>query len=138
MDARRALESPPPGVSDAALARAREEMFIAEGSDWFWWYGDDHSSDHDREFDELFRRHVQNVYRALGLPVPGELLVTNITTQPPDVEEVLQTVGTLVVGEAVRRLEPDLEMTVPGTSSPNWCHAAPSSLLLRSAESSSA
>ena len=29
----------------AALARAREEMLIAEGSDWFWWYGDDHSSD---------------------------------------------------------------------------------------------
>ena len=48
-----------------ALARAREEMLIAEGSDWFWWYGDDHSSDHDLEFDELFRRHVRNVYRAL-------------------------------------------------------------------------
>ena len=26
------------------LAQAREEMLIAEGSDWFWWYGDDHSS----------------------------------------------------------------------------------------------
>jgi alpha-amylase/alpha-mannosidase (GH57 family) len=25
-------------------------MLIAEGSDWFWWYGDDHSSDHDRAF----------------------------------------------------------------------------------------
>ena len=25
-----------------------EELLIAEGSDWFWWYGDDHSSDHDR------------------------------------------------------------------------------------------
>jgi len=84
-DARRALESPPPGISDGALAQAREEMLIAEGSDWFWWYGDDHSSDHDRDFDDLFRRHVQNVYRALGLPVPGELLVTNITTQPPEV-----------------------------------------------------
>ena len=36
--------------------RAFEELLIAEGSDWFWWYGDDHSSDHDREFDELFRR----------------------------------------------------------------------------------
>ena len=38
-------------------------MLIAEGSDWFWWYGDDHSSDHDMEFDDLFRRHLRNVYR---------------------------------------------------------------------------
>ena len=35
------------GLAADALARAREEMLIAEGSDWFWWYGDDHSSDHD-------------------------------------------------------------------------------------------
>ncbi len=61
-------------------------MLIAEGSDWFWWYGDDHSSDHDLEFDDLFRRHVRNVYRALDKPIPEELFVTNITTQPPDVE----------------------------------------------------
>ena len=40
-------------------------MLIAEGSDWFWWYGDDHSSDHDLEFDDLFRRHLRNVYRLL-------------------------------------------------------------------------
>jgi alpha-amylase/alpha-mannosidase (GH57 family) len=83
VDARRALESPPPGLSGQSLARAREEMFIAEGSDWFWWYGDDHSSEHDLEFDELFRRHVRNVYRALEKPIPEELWVTNITTAPP-------------------------------------------------------
>ena len=53
------------GLPPTPLARAREEMLIAEGSDWFWWYGDDHSSEHDLEFDELFRRHVRNVYRAL-------------------------------------------------------------------------
>ena len=58
-------------------------MLIAEGSDWFWWYGDDHSSDHDLEFDELFRSHVRNVYRALEKPIPEELWVTNISTKPP-------------------------------------------------------
>jgi hypothetical protein len=83
VDARRALESPPAGLADTALASAREEMLIAEGSDWFWWYGDDHSSEHDLEFDELFRRHVRNVYRALEKPIPEELFVTNITTSPP-------------------------------------------------------
>jgi alpha-amylase/alpha-mannosidase (GH57 family) len=81
VDARRALETPPPGVSDASLARAKEELLIAEGSDWFWWYGDDHSSDHDLEFDDLFRRHVRNVYRALEAPIPEELFVTNISTR---------------------------------------------------------
>ncbi len=58
-------------------------MLIAEGSDWFWWYGDDHSSEHDLEFDGLFRRHVRNVYKALEKPIPEELFVTNITTAPP-------------------------------------------------------
>jgi alpha-amylase/alpha-mannosidase (GH57 family) len=84
-DARHALESAPDTVGATARARAHEEMLVAEGSDWFWWYGDDHSSDHDREFDALFRRHVQNVYRALELPIPDELLVSNITTQTSDV-----------------------------------------------------
>jgi alpha-amylase/alpha-mannosidase (GH57 family) len=85
-EARRALDMPAPGVPAAALAQAREELLIAEGSDWFWWYGDDHSSDHDLEFDELFRRHVRNVYRALDKPIPEELFVSNITTEPPAVE----------------------------------------------------
>ncbi|MBI3402738.1 MAG: hypothetical protein HY048_15080 [Acidobacteria bacterium] len=77
-DARAAVEASP-GPPDA-VARAREELLIAEGSDWFWWYGDDHSSAHDREFDDLFRRHVRNAYQALGAPVPDELFMTNITT----------------------------------------------------------
>jgi len=85
-EARRALDAPPAGLAENALARAHEELLIAEGSDWFWWYGDDHSSDHDLAFDDLFRRHVRNVYRALDAPIPEELFVTNITTQPPSVE----------------------------------------------------
>jgi alpha-amylase/alpha-mannosidase (GH57 family) len=81
VDARRALETPAAGVSEASLARAKDELLIAEGSDWFWWYGDDHSSEHDLEFDDLFRRHVRNVYRALDAPIPEELFVTNISTR---------------------------------------------------------
>ena len=80
-DARRALDARACRACRRRRWRAaREEMLIAEGSDWFWWYGDDHSSDHDLEFDELFRRHVRNVYRALDKPIPEELFVTNITT----------------------------------------------------------
>jgi len=67
------------GVDAGAVVEAREELLIAEGSDWFWWYGDDHSSAHDAEFDDLFRRHVRNAYRRLQVPVPDELFVSNIS-----------------------------------------------------------
>jgi len=82
-DARQALDSPNPAISKEALERAWNELYIAEGSDWFWWYGDDHSSEHDLEFDDLFRRHLRNIYRLIDRPVPEELFVTNITTEPP-------------------------------------------------------
>ena len=82
-DARRAYDMAPESLTETARAQAREELLIAEGSDWCWWYGDDHSSEHDLAFDDLFRRHVRNVYRALERPIPEELFVTNITTSPP-------------------------------------------------------
>jgi len=55
----------------ADLATAREEVYVAEGSDWYWWYGDDHSSGRDEEFDRLFRTHLKNVYTALGAEPPA-------------------------------------------------------------------
>jgi alpha-amylase/alpha-mannosidase (GH57 family) len=79
-DARQALESPHGIVAPATAERAYEERLSAEASDWFWWYGDDHSSEHDAEFDDLFRRHLRNVYRLLGDTVPDELFATNIST----------------------------------------------------------
>jgi alpha-amylase/alpha-mannosidase (GH57 family) len=55
------------------LAAAQRELDIAEGSDWFWWYGDDHYSDQDDVFDALFRRHLTNVYLELGAEPPAAL-----------------------------------------------------------------
>jgi len=55
------------------VAEAWEELYIAEGSDWFWWFGDDHSSAQDGLFDRLFRKHLQNVYKLLGEQPPAEL-----------------------------------------------------------------
>ena len=49
---------------------ALEEILIAEGSDWNWWYGPEHHSANDREFDELYRKHLSNVYQALGASRP--------------------------------------------------------------------
>jgi alpha-amylase/alpha-mannosidase (GH57 family) len=54
-------------------ALAYEELLIAEGSDWNWWYGPEHHSVNDRDFDELYRKHLSNVYIALGGTAPDVL-----------------------------------------------------------------
>src|SRR5581483_1389274 len=79
-DARKTYAATAHDAGPADRLRAFEEILIAEGSDWCWWYGDDHSSDHDLEFDDLFRRHLRNAYQMLGQPIPEELFATNITT----------------------------------------------------------
>jgi len=61
------------------IQRAWDELFIAEGSDWYWWYGDDHNSGQDDVFDDLFRRHLRNVYTLLD-EVPPSILNKSITT----------------------------------------------------------
>ncbi|HUY88969.1 MAG TPA: glycoside hydrolase family 57 protein [Pirellulales bacterium] len=66
--ATKAREQPP-----EQLKLAWTELQIAEGSDWFWWFGDSHSSAQDSLFDRLFRKHLQNVYALLGDPPPVEL-----------------------------------------------------------------
>jgi alpha-amylase/alpha-mannosidase (GH57 family) len=60
-------------VSSAQRELAFEELLIAEGSDWNWWYGPEHHSDNDRDFDELYRKHLSNVYHALGAAPPDAL-----------------------------------------------------------------
>ncbi len=43
-------------------SEAWRHIYIAEGSDWNWWFGDDHSSGNDEEFDRLFRENLKAVY----------------------------------------------------------------------------
>ncbi len=58
-----------PGATEKQRKLAFEEILIAEGSDWNWWYGPEHHSANDRDFDELYRKHLSNVYQALrGTP----------------------------------------------------------------------
>jgi alpha-amylase/alpha-mannosidase (GH57 family) len=79
-EAKQTFDRVGPTVSRGDRDQAYQELLIAEGSDWFWWYGDDHSSDHDLEFDDLFRRHLRNIYQMLGQAIPEELFTTNIST----------------------------------------------------------
>ena len=73
------------GQARTALERVRSELppdrfesayqaaLAAEGSDWFWWYGDDFSTENAPEFDALFRRNVEQVFRRAGLAAPERL-----------------------------------------------------------------
>jgi alpha-amylase/alpha-mannosidase (GH57 family) len=48
-------------------------LYAAEGSDWFWWFGEGHSSNNDAMFDQLFREHLVALYQSLNEQVPSEL-----------------------------------------------------------------
>jgi len=63
------------GQADAAaeLAAARREVLIAEGSDWFWWFGRSHDSGMDQIWDSLFRLHLRNIYMSCQQPPPASL-----------------------------------------------------------------
>jgi alpha-amylase/alpha-mannosidase (GH57 family) len=56
-----------------SMERSREHLFVAEGSDWCWWYGDDHFTPHGPEFDRLFRNHLKAAYREMTETAPDSL-----------------------------------------------------------------
>jgi alpha-amylase/alpha-mannosidase (GH57 family) len=68
-DARQTLENHPEATEESN-PDAWEAMYAAEGSDWFWWFGEGHSSSQDAIFDALFREHLAAVYTALGEAIP--------------------------------------------------------------------
>jgi len=72
LDARQAFDNAK-AVSEENKRLAFEELLIAEGSDWCWWYGPEHDSPDRPDFDRLYRSHLANVYRALGQQPPERL-----------------------------------------------------------------
>lgn len=45
------------------LCGPKEEIFIAEGSDWFWWFGEENVA----EFEALFKGYLQKAYAQEGI-----------------------------------------------------------------------
>jgi alpha-amylase/alpha-mannosidase (GH57 family) len=62
-----------PEATEETNPLAWEALYAAEGSDWFWWFGEGHSSNQDAVFDELFREHLCTLYTALNEPIPEYL-----------------------------------------------------------------
>jgi alpha-amylase/alpha-mannosidase (GH57 family) len=70
-----------PEATEENNPEAWEALYAAEGSDWFWWFGEGHSSNQDEMFDQLFREHLATIYRALNISIPLRLkqpMATNI------------------------------------------------------------
>ncbi|WNZ44444.1 glycoside hydrolase [Leptolyngbya boryana CZ1] len=70
-----------PEATEENNPEAWEALYAAEGSDWFWWFGEGHSSNQDAMFDQLFREHLAALYRSLNEPVPENV------RQPVEVHE---------------------------------------------------
>jgi len=66
----------PRSGGEAILKLAWKQMYILEGSDWFWWAGEDP----DGSFDRLFRLHLTNLYKLINKEPPAYL--TNPITEP--------------------------------------------------------
>lgn len=67
------------------LDEALLQMYIAEGSDWFWWYGRDQNSGNDDSFDAQFRATLKAVYQILGEEAPTVLdvpIISQTAAQP--------------------------------------------------------
>jgi hypothetical protein len=69
VEAARAAGSPA-GKVEVAL----DHLLAAEGSDWYWWYGEDFATENAAEFDALFRGHVLRACEVLDLAPPPEAL----------------------------------------------------------------
>jgi alpha-amylase/alpha-mannosidase (GH57 family) len=63
------------GAVDAGrLAKAKRHLYAAEASDWYWWYGEDFTTELAAEFDGLFRGHVIQAALLAGAHPPAEAL----------------------------------------------------------------
>ena len=49
------------------------QLAVCEGSDWFWWFGDYNPADSVRDFERLYRQHLEKLYELLGEPLPATL-----------------------------------------------------------------
>jgi alpha-amylase/alpha-mannosidase (GH57 family) len=62
-------------LDEAASVIATRQLAIAEGSDWFWWFGDINPASSVSDFDKLFRAQLENLYLVLRLPIPDSLKI---------------------------------------------------------------
>jgi alpha-amylase/alpha-mannosidase (GH57 family) len=87
---------PKEGTTEWYEYMAWESIYAAEGSDWFWWFGDDQiAPGGDQPWDEGFRTHLTNMYRFArkagydtDIPEFPSVLVARTRPQPQPFEHI--------------------------------------------------
>ena len=82
--AREAFRSARAGLDSELEREIIRLLHVAEGSDWFWWYGKENYTPDMEIFDSLFRLNVQKIYESLGRPVPAAVQVPIPAGTPSD------------------------------------------------------
>lgn len=97
------------GLPEKIQKEAWDSLYIAEGSDWFWWYGDEHHSPLKGEFDKLFRKNLKRIYTLTG------------TSPPPSIEIPIYKEKEIVIERPKGLLNPSIDGEV--TSYFEWLPA---------------
>lgn len=89
-------------VDPEAEEAAWEALYVAEGSDWFWWYGDDFSSENDADFDRLFREQIRFVYTVVGAETPDwvDEPIAGTAAEEPEFEPPVRFISPQIDGRA--------------------------------------
>jgi alpha-amylase/alpha-mannosidase (GH57 family) len=111
-EARDNLESYQRSNPDKDLSDTWRALYIAEGSDWTWWYGDDHRTDDQEHFDDLFRLNLMKIYTDIGKDIQDYLMVP-VRREDISIQPVMHIKGFI---------DPKLDGFVSSYS--EWYHAA--------------
>jgi len=68
----RLLASVRDAIADAGVERP-PSLLLAEGSDWFWWLGDDNPTELAPLYDRIFRAHLADACHQAGVAAPVDL-----------------------------------------------------------------
>jgi len=99
-----------PEADEKLVERTWTEIYIAEGSDWFWWHSSRNRATEESLFDNSFRQHLANVYSLTGQMTPEWLLEKGLAPVPESPSRLPSTY-----------LSPLLEANRPAF--PRWAHA---------------
>lgn len=99
---------------------AWRNIYIAEGSDWNWWYGPEHISENNEEFDKIYRTHLSNVYIILGRGIPEFLRIPILTQRISRYLEPTALINPVIDGKITNYYEwvgaGFIDLTKTGTS----------------------
>lgn len=59
--------------SDDERERLELQLATCEGSDWFWWFGDNNPAGAVSDFERLYRHQLRQLYKLLGEKAPAYL-----------------------------------------------------------------